>query len=264
MNFLIFLLISIASAFDISKFPFDSLLINDDALGIHTLKLSHNTPPSTIFDDWYFLFSKGPSDAAKIGNGCPDDSTICAIISNTFGDNNKDKNLIQSFSLNLDNVNFIGNNNLTANWENVKYGDLNLNVNINFECSDSFDDDIQWIDPTYLIQNDLTFSWKNKYFCSSNGKDNNGDNNNDNNKPKNESSMGFFGSFIIISAIIFAAYLVAQAWYNTSTMGTSSEFLNELFDTVIESLSTIPRILMEIIGKITGSSSSSRGGYSAV
>lgn len=255
----VFTCLSLSDAFIVSKPPFDSFDLNS-MIGAHTISSQHETPPSIMVADWYFLFKRSTTDSDKIGNGCPDDSTLCGKI---FTKDHEDLP-IQLFSISDDNVNYSVNNgtsDIVATWNGVRYGEYTIDVNVNFQCSTSDDSLIEWLNDSLIIKDNLNFNWKSKQFCS---KDNSGDKPKPGNDEASNSGLGFFGTIILIMAVAFAGYLVAQAWFNTSTMGSSGDFFNELVDTVIESVSSIPHLFIEIINKITGSSHSSRGGYSAV
>lgn len=264
-----FTLLNKIYAFDLSKDPFKDLNLNDNILGIHSIENKFSEPPSTIISSWFILMKKNNNDAAKIGNGCPDDSTLCGIIKL---DNNDNVNPIQLFSVSDNNVNYeIDSNtsNQIAKWNSISYGDNLIDVILIFECNNNDNDVIEIHNNTSpFISKEISISWKNKQFCK-NDNDNNNNNggNDDKNKKENDkdSGLGFFGTTFLIGAVAFAGYLVAQAWYNASTIGSSNDFFNELVDISIEGLSSIPRLVLEVINKITGSASnSSRGGYSAV
>lgn len=269
---LIFLFFNVLSviAFDISKSPFSTLKLNNDILGVHQSSIQHNLPPSIITSTWYLLMKKGSSDAGKIGNGCPDDSTICGIT--TTNSDSNDEKTIQLLSVSEQDIsyNITTDRGIIANWYNIAYGDYKIDLSINFQCTDSDTEIIEWKDNTILIQDNINLIWKNKQFCSStnpshdNDNNDNSDNDNNDSNPSNNDGMGFFTMFFLIIIVVFAGYLVAQAWFNTSTMGSSGDFFNELTDTVVESFSNIPRLIIEVINKITGNTNSSRGGYSAV
>lgn len=265
MHYIVFLLIQVftylhlSTAFVVSKPPFDSLNIHD-MIGTHMLSLEHETPPSVMMTSWYFLLKRSASDNDKIGYGCPDDSTLCGRISTKDNDNSP----IQLFSVSENNVNYSINNetsDIVASWNAVKYGEYTIDVTVNFQCSDSEDSLLEWLNDSIVIKDNLNFNWKSKQFCS---KDNDGDKPKSGNDGQTSSGFGFFGTIILIMAVAFAGYLIAQAWFNTSTMGSSGDFFNELVDAVIESISSIPHLFIEIVNKITGNSNSSRGGYSAV
>lgn len=260
------LLLSIVSAFDISKDPLKSMKLSDEILGIHSVENKISAPPSTIISTWYTLMKKNENDAAKIGNGCPDDSTLCGIIK---VDGKDSPNPIQLFSVSDKDVIFETDSSSTlpiAKWNDVTYGDYSVDVSVYFKCGT--DDNLDIIELNNMtspfITENIQISWINKQFCAgNNNKD--GGNRGDDNKDVADSGLGFFGMSFLIGAVAFAGYLVAQAWYNASTMGSSSDFFNELVDIAVESISSIPRLIMEVINKITGSNSnSSRGGYSAV
>lgn len=262
--------LSLAVAFDITAKPLDGLKLSDKILGIHSTELKHSTPPSTVISSWYVLMKKGNKDAAKIGHGCPDDSSLCGII--TFDTDKDGSKPIQLLSLNDNDAqydfDFTSEPELALiRWKSIKYGDYNIDVSISLQCNDLNDNDIlEWSNNTSsFIDSNVDLVWKNKEFCTNDNK--NGDGKNDKNKDKDDSDsgLGLFGMLFLIGVVAFAGYIVAQAWFNTSTMGSSSDFFNELVDIAVESLSSIPRLAMEIVNKITGSgSNSSRGGYSAV
>lgn len=256
----------LASAFDITQLPFSELKLDDKLLGINEYKSQLDTPPSFISSNWFFLMKKGENDAAKIGNGCPDDSTLCGIIT-ASKDSKSSPDLtkpIQLFSLSTENVVYSSDvqSSVIANWKDVPYGERNINVTLSFGCSDSEENQISLESNSIFIEGDLSFTWKNKAFCRKNDKDNGGSG--DDKDSKEDAGLGFFGSVIIFVAVIFAAYIIAQAWFNTSTIGSSSDFFNELTDSFLESAASIPRLIGEVIGKITGRNTSVRGGYSAV
>lgn len=268
-----FTLLNKIYAFDLSKDPFKDLKLNDNILGIHSIENKFSEPPSTIISSWYILMKKNNNDAAKIGNGCPDDSTLCGIIKL---DNNKDNlNPIQLLSVSDNNVNYeIDSNtsNQIAKWNSISYGDNLIDITLIFECINNDNDIVEIHNNTSpFITKEINISWKNKQFCTNDNKNKNGDDddnnggNNDKKENEKDTGLGFFGMTFLIGAVAFAGYLVAQAWYNASTMGSSSDFFNELVDVSIEGLSSIPRLVLEVINKLTGSASnSSRGGYSAV
>lgn len=264
---LILLLVTVVSqvnSFDITKNPFNAFKLSKEVLGSHSASYTHVAPPSTIIADWFVLLKDGDSDKTKISNDCPEDSTVCGVIQ-FHNENNSENRILQIFSVTETGVQYKSENDkpIVAYWNDVKYGDFTLDVNVNFLCSDSTDVAVNWINATTIIDSDITLNFSHKDFCSNkDGKK--GGSDNDQDKKNNDSGLGFFGSTIIIMTVIFAGYIIAQAWFNTSTMGSSGDFLNELVDVIVESFSAIPRLLAEIVSKITGSSSASRGGYSAV
>lgn len=250
-----------ANAFDVTKNPFDTFKLSKDVIGVHSVSSSHNTPPSTITSEWNILFKDGNSDKTKLPDLCPENASICGVIK-YHDDKNSDDRPLQILSLSEENIKYSNddNNPIVASWEGVQYGDYKIDVSVNFQCIDSTEFTMEWVNASSTFDSNILLNIKHKDFCNTDG-------GNKDNKDKNndkDSGLGFFGSTIIIMAVIFAGYLVAQAWFNTSTMGSSGDFMNELVDVVVESLSSIPRLLMEVIGKITGGSNSSRGGYSAV
>lgn len=261
----LFLSLSEVYAFDITKSPFSDFKLNKDIIGVHDTTSTIITPPSIIISSWSILFKNGDNDATKISKDCPDDSTVCGVIKYQNG-KSPDEQILQLLSLTESGVKYSSNNDtsILATWDSVKYGDYTLNVSVQFLCENSEGDNVvvEWVDGTSVINSDVILQVKHKQFCAT--EDDNNNNRGDEGKNLNESGLGFFGSTIIIMAVIFAGYIIAQAWFNTSTMGSSGEFINELIDIVVESISSIPRLLMEVVNKITGDSSSSRGGYSAV
>lgn len=252
------LMLGLAWSFDISKPPFQQLKL--DVPKIVSFSTEKNTPPSKITSNWSVLMKDGDGDKTELGNGCPGDSTLCGII--TADDS---KTPIQLFSVSEANVQFAAGTDtqpITASWQSVAYGDYTIDVTLDFLCNNSTDpDSIEWVDPTLLIEGNLHFSWKNGQFCASNGGPGDADRGRN---TDSDGGLGFFGSVLILMAVAFAGYIVAQAWLNTSTMGSSGDFFNELADSVVENLHSIPRLVVEVVNKITGNGSSNRGGYSAV
>lgn len=253
------------TAFDIGKDYFSKIRVDDTIVGVHSSEAKQVTPPSTIVSSWYAMMQKGkPSGDNGIGHGCPADSTLCGVVRLNSGDE-----AIQLLSVREEDGEYTYNEKegLRAEWSGVAYGDLTLNVLLDFTCVDSAEEHIAWVNHTSaFIDGDVHLAWSNKQFCNKDGSGGNGDGG-DGSKDSQDSGLGLFGMFFLIGAVAFAGYLVAQAWFNTSTMGNSSDFFNELVDIVVESLSSIPRLILEVVNKITGggaAGNASRGGYSAV
>ncbi|GME84393.1 unnamed protein product [[Candida] boidinii] len=75
------------------------------------------------------------------------------------------------------------------------------------------------------------------------------------------SGWGFFTWLFILLVIIFASYIIGNAWINVNRVN-GNEFLNELIDVFIDTVTRIPQFIREIVSKFSGSND--RGGYSAV
>lgn len=262
----VLILISLNNAFalDISKAPFNAFPEIKSLAGLHNLSIIQDTPPSTQTTNWWILLTRDSKDAGKIGHSCPDDSTLCGETLITV-DNDKEI-LTQLFSVNEKDASIIGNVNdgINVTWTGAKWGEHLIDVTLLMKCStesSSSSDSIEWVGETVgLFGPKIDLRWYNTVFCA-NGSPGNGDDDND--QVKSGSGLGWFTSLFLISFVIFAGYLVGQAWFNTSTMGSSSDFLNELTDVVVDNLARIPMFVGEVISKITGGGSN-RGGYSAV
>lgn len=253
------------TAFDIGKEYFTKMRVDDAIVGVHSSEAKQVTPPSTIVSSWYAAMQKGkPSSGNGIGHGCPADSTLCGVVRLDTADE-----AIQLLSVREEDGKYAYDEQrgLRAEWSGVAYGDLTLTVVLDFTCVDSAEDRLEWVNHTSaFIDGDVHLAWSNKQFCSKDGRSG-GDGGGDGGKDPQDSGLGLFGMFFLIGAVAFAGYLVAQAWFNTSTMGNSSDFFNELVDIVVDSISSIPRLVLEVVNKITGggaAGNASRGGYSAV
>lgn len=260
------------TAFDITTGFFPQLKVDETIVGVHESEFQRVNPPSTIVSSWYLRMQKGKaSKGDAIGHGCPDDSTLCGVIKVA-----SEADAIQMLSLTETDALFKYDEKtgLVAEWKGVSYGDLTLCVQLDFTCVDTSEDAIEWANhTTSFIDGDVHLVWKNREFCSKSGGNNDGgdkgnkgsDGGDKGDNNAKDSGLGLFGMLFLIGAVSFAGYLVAQAWFNTSTMGSSSDFFNELVDIVVESLSSIPRLVLEVVNKITGGGgNASRGGYSAV
>ncbi|OUM51016.1 hypothetical protein BVG19_g97 [[Candida] boidinii] len=75
------------------------------------------------------------------------------------------------------------------------------------------------------------------------------------------SGWGFFTWLFILLVIIFASYIIGNAWINVNRVN-GNEFLNELIDVFIDTVTRIPQFIKEVVSKFSGSND--RGGYSAV
>lgn len=151
---------------------------------------------------------------------------------------------------------------------NGKWGDdLDSTLELKIKCDESATTDvITWSGHEgNIFSEHTTLEWSHSAFCS---KDipqdgNDGTPGEDNGSDDDDDGLGWFTMFFIFVLALFGAYLVLQAWYNTSSMGSTTDFLNELFDVVVEHFSRIPTFIGEVLSRITGGSSN-RGGYSAV
>lgn len=224
----------------------------ENEVGVHNLTLSHRTPPSTRTTTWYILLNNGQEDSIMIGNGCPDNSSICAITKVDLN-NGEDSIITEIFSVDqkytrIDSFDY----GTFISWDRIPWGDLNVDVSLELICSNNDFDNTESLEYYGMSDGDVasynSIRWNSQSFC----------------KHASGKGWGFFSILILVSTVALAGYLITQAWFNISKMGSSSDFFNELMDTVVENFSKIPQFVGEVIQKISGSRNSNRGGYSAV
>ncbi|GMG40284.1 unnamed protein product [Ambrosiozyma monospora] len=134
---------------------------------------------------------------------------------------------------------------------------------INLICNESAGDNFDGLKlDSKFDQSLLKLPWESKHCCASaEAPDDDKKSNPD--KGDDSSGWGFLTWLFILLVLIFAAYIVGQAWINTSSMGNSSEFFTALVDSIVETCSKLPELIKEILAKVTGGGGN-RGGYSAV
>lgn len=217
--------------------------------GVHSVSEEMRTPPSVRTTRWQFLLLENESDTTQIGGECPEGSFACGVTSVVL-DNDKEKTIVTEIIALAEKDTVVSHSATGEIWtvnSNGKWGDEDVTLELSMNCQREGEDNIEWTQHTLTKKNSI--KWSSSKFCPGPG------------KPPQD-GMGWFTFFFIVCLAFFGAYLVLQAWYNTSSMGSASDFLNELFDVVVENLSRLPSFIGEVLSRITGGQS--RGGYSAV
>lgn len=255
-------IVLVASALSVDDAMFDGLPNIKNMAGVHSLSIDYNTPPSKQITRWLINFKMDSNDKSQIGFSCPDGSFVCGETSLVL-ESDKDKTIITqliSFSEKDTTIERTGNGTWVTKSKG-KWGDeIDSTLELRIKCDESTSGDaISWLNHDgNIFSKDTILGWKNSAFCYTDVPNNGGNKNDD-----EDNGLGWFTILFIFALATFGAYLVLQAWYNTSSMGSTNDFLNELFDVVVENFSRIPTFIGEILSRITGGGSN-RGGYSAV
>lgn len=227
--------------------------------GLHSLTVVYETPPSVQTTTWKVLLKKDSNDKTTIGADCPADSVVCGETTITKDGKDSVSELI-SFSEKDLSIEKTSDDTWTASAKS-KWGEADSTLQLVIKCENSDADEIKWLDHDgNLFYKDIKLEWTNYAFCvnaTTPSPPTGGDD-----KPSDD-GMGWFSTIFVFLIACFGIYLVAQAWLNTSSMGTMSDFFNELVDVVVDHFSRIPTFIGEIVYKITGGGNN-RGGYSAV
>ncbi|KAH3665765.1 hypothetical protein OGAPHI_003953 [Ogataea philodendri] len=258
----LFLLVRLTAAIDISDSHFAEYPDIKQLAGVHQVDKTEETPPSTKKLSWYVNIYDPSSKDSKNDLDVPEcskDSQVCGLTQITLPDRDPLVTEVFAFSNKL-NPQFEDNSSsITVKLQGANWGALSLDTEIEFICgTEDTKDNLKLVSFDYST---AKFTFESKYACKSSqqppkdGKEK---------SPKSDdsNSWGFFTWLFILLVIMMATYIIAQAWINTNRMGSSHEFLNELIESIIETLSKLPEFLREIGSKLF--SSGNRGGYSAV
>lgn len=254
------------ASLDLSNKHFEEFSNIKNLKGIRVYNEVLETPPSVTNSTWYLNFYD-PSDKESKEKlsipDCPEDSQLCGVTTVSVPNKEQLVSQVVSFSSALkpdfeqlpdDLKDMTG---LTVKLNGANWGRSTVNAQIDLICTDNKDEKLE------LVQWDmksLHLKLESQAVCSKSKGDDKKE------KPKNPNdntkSWGWFTWLFIFMVIILAGYIIGGAWVNVNR-GSSNEFLNELFESLVEFVSMIPHFVKEIFSKISGRSSE-RGGYSAV
>lgn len=234
-------------------------------VGIHRSSLIQDYPPSTSNFTVYLDLSEGNKYHPFNVENCPENSQLCAI--NRLSIPGKDDIISEIVSIprNLQPlITKLEATGIDIAFSGVQWGSQKLSASIRFFCSR----DEGGLKVTKWSKRHLDLQWFTPLACASGqskkppppGEGGGGHENYDNGND-DSSSWGWFTWLFIFMVIIFAGYVIGNAWINANGNG-SNEFLNEVVDSLVEVLNRLPSFLKEIWNKIFGNDE--RGGYSAV
>ncbi|ODV95665.1 hypothetical protein PACTADRAFT_17162 [Pachysolen tannophilus NRRL Y-2460] len=254
-------------------------------IGIYELSSIRDTPPSVTNLTWVLNIydSKADKSSSKLKvENCPENAQLCGLTTVSLPGKDAILTEIISFPNNLkfntrveENIDYFqrGMNDsdfLEIEIEGANWGKNSINAHLKFICDKSSNNKLGLNINGLTFQGwngyDLYTEWVTTAACAGTEgsnpskpppKQNHGENGND-----DSSHWGWFTWLFIFMVLLFAAYVIGNAWINANS-SSGNEFLNELIDSFIDILHRIPSFLQEIWNKIFGSSSE-RGGYSAV
>ncbi|VEU21366.1 DEKNAAC102450 [Brettanomyces naardenensis] len=266
----VFLLLSTGLSIDLSNKAFKDYNAIKEIAGIHDIEKSKSTPPSTTTQKWYINMVDPsrkdlPKDMGDIKE-CPSGSQICGLttIKLPGSDSEEITSEIFSFSSKLvPQFKEEDDGKLSVSLKGANWGDSTLDAVLNLKCTS---DDDETLDATFDYSS-LKVNWKNKLFCKDQkaGDGKNKKDHKDGDKKEGDKSHDGWGAFtwiFILLVLALAVYIIGQAWINTSRVGSSSDFFNELGDASVETLGKVPEFVKQVVTKVTGGAD--RGGYSAV
>lgn len=274
MKYALIALLASATAIDLSAEAFKNYPGVKKLAGVHQIKKTRSTPPSKTTQLWYInLVDPDSKDSKKEIDieGCPSGSQICGL-TNVDIDGKEVTTEIFSFSNQLNpkfNENVDRKHELVVALNGANWGDSTLNAALHLVCSKKSSS----IEANFDYET-LKVKWTDEAFCTDSdagGDDDGDDDDNDDDgkrgkhhkKPHSgHESWGWFTWLFILVVLALAGYIIGQAWINTTRMGNSSEFFNELGDSLVETVGKAPEFLKQVATKVTGGAD--RGGYSAV
>ncbi|QPG72763.1 hypothetical protein FOA43_000064 [Brettanomyces nanus] len=262
------LLVSTVFSIDLSNKAFKEYTAIKNIAGVHNIEKTKSTPPSTTTQKWYINMVDPeqkdlPKDIEDV-KGCPSGSQICGLTTVKLpeGDDKEVTTEIFAFSSKLvpqfddDDEH----DELTVKLSGANWGDKTLEAVLNLKCSPDKKEDSLDVVFDYTT---LKINWENNAFCKdASAEKPHGKHHKDDHRHGKDRSWGLFTWFFILLVLALAGYIIGQAWVNTSRVGNSGEFLNELGDATVETAGKVPEFLKQVVSKVTGGGD--RGGYSAV
>lgn len=246
LGLLIGSLVSLGQCLDLSVVP--SLKKLDSLIGVHTVSTISNTPPSTSNVTFYLsVYDKIPIVIEN--ENCPKDSSLCIVTEISLPSGETIVTEVKSMSSIADkgakiNRYLTGESLITLEFPNWPWGEVMINTVINVECDRYLLDETM---EAFLNFNALNIRLFSNQSCT---------------KVKDDSSSwGWFTWLFIFMVIIFAGYVIGNAWINANSTG-NNEFLNALLDSIVDILNRLPAFLKEIWTKIVGNRG--REEYSAI
>ncbi|KAG7800552.1 hypothetical protein KL929_000091 [Ogataea haglerorum] len=249
-------------AIDISDEHFAAYPKMKELIGSHLVSKTEETPPSTKKITWYLKIIDSGSGSFKddtFPSECPKDSQLCGLTEISLPNRDPVITEVFSFSNKLTPQFDVNTSSFTVNLLGANWGAYTLDARIEFVCAS--EDNAEGLKLAMFDYSTVSLHYETACACKS---DERPPKDRKNKSPKNDdsNSWGVFTWLFILLVIVMASYIIAQAWINTNRVGSSHEFLNELVESIVETVTKLPEFLREIANKLF--SSGSRGGYSAV
>lgn len=236
----------ILKRYDISKNPLSS-------------NLQRDTPPSVTDEQWFLQICEEEADD-KIGPDCGSGDALCGTTRVKLS--GKDPLLTQviNYSKNIKYEVQQGENGFTLQLSGAKWGSGQYDARIEFHCNRNKNTDEMTFDRWQ--SSEVQLSVLGPSGCVKKDSDDHGGDNQDEKPPKKGGSSWF--TWLLLYAILFTIIYLAITSYANTRGGSFQDFKEEFLDRSKQLLTSLPEFVKEIASMLFGSSSSPRGGYSAV
>lgn len=229
--------------------------------------LQRDTPPSKTDEQWYLGICE-EDGLDKIAADCNSKDILCGTTRVTLPGKNPILTQVIDFPQNIKYSAEQQENGFTLKLTGAKWGSGQYDAVIDFHCSDNKDKDEMAFDRWQ--GSEVKLSVLGPSGCLK--KDNNGgehgggdnDNNNDNNKKPSKGSGSSWFTWLLLYALLFTLIYLSIISYANTRGGSFQDFKEEFLDRSKQLITSLPDFVKEIASKLFGSSSSPRGGYSAV
>ncbi|SCU96052.1 LAFA_0G03972g1_1 [Lachancea sp. 'fantastica'] len=246
----------------------DSIL---EKYNVDKYSISHQniraTPPSSTTEDWWInICQENPDEAPE---GCQKDDVLCGTTKVTLKDE-PDKPILTQLIDFPESVSSAASENsngdLVVDFKDVKWGSYLIDAQITFVCAANKNPNVvtslAWRDKKVemVVEGDAGCLKK---------KDDKDNDSKKEPKPdkKKGTSIGSWFLWLITYALLFALIYLLATSYMSTRGGSLREFREEFVDRSSSLASSLPQFTKEVVSRVLGrssSSSSQRGGYSAV
>lgn len=242
----------------------DTLKRYDISKSALSSSLERDTPPSVTNEQWFLQICEENADD-KIGADCGSGDTLCGTTRVKLS--GKDPLLTQviNYQKNVKYEVQQGENGFTLQLKGTKWGSGQYDARIEFHCSRGKDTDEMTFDRWQSSEVQLSVLGPSGCLKKDNdddGGDDGGDN--EDKKPPSKGSGSSWFTWLLLYAILFTLIYLTIISYANTRGGSFQDFKEEFLDRSKQLLTSLPEFVKEIASKLFGSSSSPRGGYSAV
>ncbi|GCE98050.1 type II membrane protein [Zygosaccharomyces mellis] len=230
--------------------------------------LQRDTPPSKTDEQWYIGVCE-EDGFDKISPDCNSKDILCGTTHVKLPGKDPILTQVIDFTQNVKHSTEQQKDGFTLKLTGAEWGSGQYDALIEFKCSDDKDTDEMFFDrwqgsevklsvlgPSGCLKKD-----DNDGGHGGSGGDN--DNNNGSKKPNKSSGSSWF-TWLFLYAILFTLIYLSIISYANTRGGSFQDFKEEFLDRLKQLITSLPQFVKEIASRLFGSSSSPRGGYSAV
>lgn len=229
--------------------------------------LQRETPPSKTEEKWYLAVCE--EDGTKIDSHCNSNDVLCGLTWVSLQGVNPLVTQVMDFPKNIKYDVEEQENGFNLKLAGAKWGPKQYDALIEFHCSENKETDVMTFDKWQDSQVKLSVTGLSGCLKKdNNGGDhgdggNNNDGGDDNKKPAKSSGSSWF-TWLLLYALLFTLIYLSIISYANTRGGSFQDFKEEFLDRSKQLITSLPEFVREIASKLFGSSSSPRGGYSAV